>query len=132
MSKYLYSQEFELNVAPKKLFPYLNTASGLGEWFASKVDVNPRKIFHFVWDNESHDAKIVASRKDKYVKFEFLPENSQKSQDNSFLEFKIQRSELTNTTFLTVTDYSEMDDEEELYELWQSLILELRQVLGAK
>lgn len=132
MSKYLYTQEFELNVTPKKLFPYLNTASGLEEWFAAKVSMDNQKLFHFVWDNEDHYAKISAMRKDKYIKFEFLPENEEKRKDLAFFEFKVQESELTNTTFLKVTDYSEMDDEEELYELWQGLILDLRQVLGSK
>lgn len=131
MSKYLYTQEFELTVTPKKLFPYLNTAAGLEEWFASKVSIDNQKRFHFVWDNEDHYAKISAMQKYKHIKFEFLPEQDENEKDLAFFEFKIQESELTNTTFLEVTDYSEMDDEAELYELWQGLILELRQVLGS-
>jgi hypothetical protein len=38
--------------------------------------------------------------------------------------------ELTQTTFLKVTDYSDFDDLEELQDLWDGLVEKLKAVVG--
>ena len=38
--------------------------------------------------------------------------------------------ELTQTTFLKVTDYSDFDDLEELKDLWDGLVEKLKEVVG--
>jgi hypothetical protein len=39
-------------------------------------------------------------------------------------------NELTQTTFLKVTDYSDFDDLDELQDLWEGLIENLKKVVG--
>lgn len=47
MSKKSFQAEFEINASKKMLFPYLNSASGLSQWFADDVTINEDKIFNF-------------------------------------------------------------------------------------
>ena len=129
MEKFKYVAEYEIKAAVKMLYPYISSASGLQEWFADEVNITPDKSFHFIWDGELHKAKVVSKRTNVSIKFQFIDEEEQ---DNpSYVEFKIDFNEMTQTSFLQVTDYSAMDDLEELHELWDQLISELKEILGS-
>lgn len=135
MSKYKFQTEFEINASKKMLFPYLNSASGLSQWYAEDVTINEDKVFNFKWDGEDHKAKIVAQRTNHFVKFEFITENGNASpdqidEDPSYLELKLDMNELTQSVFLTVVDYSESDDFEELQDVWESLVFNLKEIVG--
>lgn len=125
--KYKFVQEFEINASPKRIYGLLNNASELNRWFEEKVILEQGKIFNFIWDDTNHQAKIVSQKLNKYIKFEFLNDNS--DEKPSYMEFRLEKSELTNATYLIVTDYSEMTDEQDLQELWESLVNNLREVL---
>ena len=45
-TKKLFTDDFEIHASIKMLYPYIQTASGLSEWFADDVK-KPRKNFHF-------------------------------------------------------------------------------------
>ncbi|MDN5204901.1 START-like domain-containing protein [Fulvivirgaceae bacterium BMA10] len=130
MGKNKFTTEFEINASKKMLFPYLYTASGLAQWFADDVNVNEDKVFNFIWDGEDHKAKMTAHRTNSYVKFEFLPSRDDEDDDHSFFEFKLDKNELTQSVFLRITDYSDMDDEDELQDMWENLVLTLRETVG--
>ena len=38
--------------------------------------------------------------------------------------------ELTQSVFIKISDYSDFDDEKELYELWKGLVENLKSVVG--
>jgi uncharacterized protein YndB with AHSA1/START domain len=130
MAKLKYSNEYELRASPKMLFPYLSTASGLSQWFANKVNNLPDHQFDFQWDNESHHAQQSSMRLNKSVKFEFT-NTSPNNHDNNYVEFKIEVSDLTGSTFLRITDYSANEDIEELNDLWEGLIDRLKEIVGS-
>jgi uncharacterized protein YndB with AHSA1/START domain len=130
MSKFKYSVEFELKASPKMLFSYLTSPAGLAQWFADDVSIDDSKVFSFIWDNKPNYAKITAQRLNKYVKFEFLPKTGEDNGDISYLEFKLDMNELTQSSFLKITDYSEMDNAEDLRELWAHLLHNLRDAVG--
>lgn len=127
MGKHKFAAEFEIRASPKMLFPYLNSATGLGEWFADQVRIDDYKVFHFVWDGGQHAARLTSQRTNRYVKFDFI---SADDEDNAYIEFKLDQNELTQSTFLRVADYSEMADEEDLKELWENLVEKLREIVG--
>ncbi len=131
MEKYKYVAEFEINASPKMLFPYLSTASGLAEWFADSVSVNGDKVFHISWDGVNHPARMVTKRTNAHVRFQFLKEEEPDEDRASYLDFKVEFNEMTQTTFLKVTDYSEMDNEDDLRDMWQQLIDQLKEIIGA-
>lgn len=129
-TKKLFTQDFEVHASIKMLYPYIQTASGLSEWFADNVNINPEKIFTFVWDHEEHKAVMTAHRANHFVRFEYLPESKEDEKDPSYFELRLEVNELTQTTFIKVVDYSDFDDLEELNDLWDGLIDNLRSVVG--
>ncbi|MVM37168.1 ATPase [Spirosoma sp. HMF3257] len=130
MEKLKFITEYELRASPKMLFPYISTASGLSQWFASKVNTMPEQRFDFQWDNESHIARQVSMRQNKGVRFEFLNTDDNDS-DNNYVDFRVDQSELTQSTFLRITDYSNTTDEEELKDLWDGLMDKLKEIVGS-
>ena len=132
MAKFKYVKEYEINASVKTIYNYLYSPSNLSEWFATDVKVDRDKVFNFVWDEEDHFAKMVVARTNKHIKFEFLDPQREKKENPEFIEFKLFESELTNATFLRVTDYSETDNEDDLTDLWEGLISDLRDVVGGQ
>ncbi|MBX2901618.1 MAG: ATPase [Cyclobacteriaceae bacterium] len=112
------------------LYPYIQTASGLAEWFADDVRISPEKVFTFIWDHEERKATMSAHRINHFVKFQYLPESPEDQDDPSYFELRLELNELTQTTFLRVVDYSDFDDQEELADLWEGLLENLRKVVG--
>ncbi|MEZ4901856.1 MAG: START-like domain-containing protein [Spirosomataceae bacterium] len=130
MLKFKYSNEYELRASPKMLFPYISTASGLSQWFCEKVNNKPDHNFDFVWDKESHIAEQTSMRLNKSVKFEFI-NTSEDNRDNNYVEFKIDVSDLSGATYLRITDYSAITDEDELHDFWEGLINNLKEIVGS-
>jgi uncharacterized protein YndB with AHSA1/START domain len=129
-TKTLYTKDFEVHASIKMLYPYIQTASGLSEWFADDVNISPEKVFTFEWDHEEHKAMMAAHRANHFVRFEYLPESQEDEKDPSYFELRLELNELTQTTFLKVIDYSNFDDLKELDDLWGGLIDNLRSVVG--
>ena len=119
--KNLFTTDFEIHSSVKMLYPYIDSASGLSEWFADDVRISPEKVFTFVWDQEEHKARLTSHRTNHFAKFEYLPETKEDENDPSYFELRLEVNELTQTTFLKVTDYSDFDDQEELQDLWEGL-----------
>jgi hypothetical protein len=100
--KKLFTADFEVHASVKMLYPYIQTAGGLSEWFADNVTISPEKLFTFVWDNESHHARMTGSRINHFCKFEFVPEPGEDKADPSWFELRLEINELTQTTFIRV------------------------------
>ena len=129
--KKLFTTDYEIHASVKMLYPYIQTASGLAEWFADDVTINNNdKSFTFFWDIEEHRAKLVAFRTNHFVRFEFLPENKEDEADPSYFELRLDFNELTQSTYLKIIDYSDFDDLKELHSLWDGLIEMLRKTVG--
>ena len=127
MTKEKFVGEYEMRASKKMLFPFISSASGLSQWFADNVNVNNEdKGFIFIWDGEEKRARVVSSRINHHVKFEFLDGSES---DPNYVEFVLDTNELTNTVFIRVTDYSDMDVEE-AKDLWDSLIHDLKEIVG--
>ena len=127
MGKTHYTAEYEINASQKMLYSYIYTAGGLAQWFADDVNVDEDNIFSFIWEDEPHKAKMTGHRTNSYVRFEFLRNGDD---DPPYFELRLDKSELTQSVFMKITDYSEIDDEEELAELWDGLIENLKETVG--
>jgi len=129
--KKTFTEDYEVHASIKMLYPYIQTASGLAEWFADDVTINNEdKTFTFFWDNEEHRARQAAHRTNHFVRFEFLPETEEDEKDPSYFELRLEFNELTQSVFLKVIDYSDFDDLKELSDLWSGLIDSLRKTVG--
>ena len=131
MSKHKFICEYEIHAAIRMLYPYLSTPKGLEEWFAEKVAVSNQKIYNIYWDNQNHPAKIISQRPNKSIRYQFFNEDgSEDITDLAFLEFKLEHNEFTQTSFIKIIDYSDMDNEDDLYDLWDGLIANLKEKVG--
>jgi uncharacterized protein YndB with AHSA1/START domain len=129
MEKNKFTIEFEINASGKMLYPYLNTAAGLSEWMADEVTQSEDKTFNFVWDKFNYPAKKVSQKINQYVKFEFI--NKAEGKDTSWIEFRLESNELTQTSFLKIIDYSDITDPADQKDLWTNLVSELKKSVGA-
>ena len=131
MSKQKFVGEYQINASRKMLFPYLSTATGLCQWFADDVNINNiDKTLIFIVDGDERIAKIDSIKNNRYVKFRFL-NNDEKPKDNDTLEFRLEINELTQSVFVRVIEYTETDDLEESYQIWDNLLSQLKEIIGA-
>ncbi len=128
MAKQKFIAEFETRASRKMLFPYLNSAGGLAQWFADDVTIDDDKVFHFFYDGEDHPARLATQKLNSHVKFEFIEEDE--DDDPPFMELRLDQNELTESVFIRITDYSEWDDEQEMLEIWEGLVAELNEIVG--
>jgi len=129
--KKLFTADYEIHASTKMLYPYIQTAGGLSEWFADNVTINNSdKSFTFIWDHEEHRAKLTAFRTNHFVRFEFLPESKDDEKDPSYFELRLEFNDLTQSVYIKILDYSDFDDQRELHDLWDGLIESLRKTVG--
>ena len=125
-TKKSFSIEYDFHASPQLLFQYLSTPSGLSEWFADNVNSRGER-FTFIWDDSEENAILL--QKKNYDKVRFQWENDEG--EDYYFEFKIQVDEITKDVSLIITDFSEEDELEESKMLWDNLVSDLKQVLGA-
>ncbi len=131
MDRITFEGEYPVNASRKMLYPYIASASGLSQWFADDVNVNNQdKTLTFIWDGEENIAKIASQRTNNYIKFEFLPRNEEEETDPCWVEIRLEMNELTQSVFVKITDYSDIDDEEEINEIWENNMHTLREIVG--
>ena len=122
--------EYEIKASPRVLYPYISTASGLQQWFAEKVSVKNAETYNFFWDDENHLATLTHIKQNKSIKFEF--NKPEKGDTLSYIELKLEVSELTNATYLKVFDSaSTFKSDEDATELWDYLTDKLKEIVGS-
>ena len=131
MPKQKFIGEYQINASRKMLFPYLSTATGLCQWFADDVNINNiDKTLIFILDCDQRIAVIDSIKNNRYVKFRFLNED-EKPKENDTLEFRLEINELTQSVFVRVEEYTDTDDLEESYQIWENLLSQLKEIIGA-
>ena len=120
--------EYDLHASPQLLFQYLSTPSGLSEWFADNV-YSRGELFTFIWDDSEEEALLLQKKNNEKVRFQWVDDEN--DSDDYFFEFKIMVDEITQDVSLIITDFAEEDELEESKMLWDNLVLDLKQVLGA-
>ena len=131
MSKQKFVGEYPINASRKMLFPYLSTATGLCQWFADDVNINNiDKTMIFIVDGDERIAVIDSIKNNRYVRFRFLKDD-EKPKQNDTLEFRLEINELTQEVFVRVEEYTESDDLDESYQIWDNLLAQLKEIIGA-
>ncbi len=126
--KKIFSIEYDFHASPQLLYQYLSTPSGLSEWFADNVN-SRGESFTFIWDDSEETALLLQKKNNDKVKFQW--QNDEDGYENYYFEFKIQVDEITKDVSLIITDFAEEDEVEESKMLWDNLVSDLKQVLGA-
>jgi uncharacterized protein YndB with AHSA1/START domain len=132
MGKFKFTTEFEFQASPRILFEYISTPVGLSQWFCDKASEGADHHWNLIWDEASHPAQLTHNKPQKMVRFQFNSTDLEEQLDPAYLQFEIEKSELTRVAFLKVTDYSTMQNRQELQELWDNLIGNLKTVIREK
>lgn len=120
--------EYDFQSSPQLLFQYLSTASGLSEWFSDDVNYRGEK-YTFFWGDSEEYARVLSKKINEKIRFQWI--NGEDDEQDYFFEFKIQMDEITKDVSLIITDYADENELEEAKLLWDSLISDLKQVLGS-
>jgi uncharacterized protein YndB with AHSA1/START domain len=126
--KVKYELEFPIHSSPQLLYQYIITPSGLSEWFSDNVN-SRGEYYTFIWDDSEENAKLVSKKTGEKVKFKWLDEDGKDT--DYYFELKIQVDEITNDVSLIVVDFSEENELPENKLLWESLVSDLKHVIGS-
>lgn len=118
--------DFHVKSSPASLYTFLTQPSGLIQWFADHVDTDEGDYI-FTWDGAEERAVIIDKEENSYIKLKM-----EDYEDDEFLEFRIEKSEVSNDTILLVTDFADEDDQDDQRRLWDSQIDALRTCVGGK
>jgi len=119
--------EFLLKTSPRVLEDKLMTPSGLGEWFADKVNANGN-IYDFYWNGSSEKAELKYYKPGSKIQFKWLNDEDV----DSFFELSFKVDTLTNIVALTIIDFAEDDDLEDSKLVWEKNVTDLIRLLGAE
>jgi uncharacterized protein YndB with AHSA1/START domain len=122
--KIKFQLEYIINSSPRILFPYLQEPNELAQWFADDVNYKDG-VYTFIWDDEPHRAKILATKENKSVRFKWLDD------DPYYFDLEIDQDELTNDVALKITDFAKEEDLENRKLIWKNSIVYLQSVIGA-
>ena len=128
MKKNSFELEFLLKTSPKVLENMLSTPSGLSEWFADDVNIKG-DIFTFFWDGSQEEARILTKKLNGKVKFQWL--SDEEDGNDAYFEIRYEVDPMTKAVILKITDFAEPDEIEEVQQLWEQQISDLKRVLGA-
>ena len=120
--------EYDFQSSPQLLFQYLSSPSGLSEWFSDDVNYRGEK-YTFFWGESEEYARVLSKKNNEKIRFQWITEED--DEEDYFFEFKIEMDEITKDVSLIITDFSEENELEEAKLLWDSLVSDLKQVLGS-
>jgi uncharacterized protein YndB with AHSA1/START domain len=119
--------EYVLRTSPKVLDKLLSTPDGLSEWFADDVIVKD-DMYTFHWDGSEEQARLISKKAGEYIKWQWLNEEDDLE---TFFEMKYTIDPMTKVVILTVSDFAEKTEKDEIVRLWESQIGDLKRVIGA-
>ena len=120
--------EYDFQSSPQLLYQYLSTPSGLSEWFSDDVNYRGEK-YTFFWGESEEYARVLSKKINEKIRNQWITEED--DEEDYFFEFKIEMDEITKDVSLIITDFSDEDELEEAKLLWDSLVSDLKQVLGS-
>ena len=125
MGKVKFTCEFVVRSSPGILYSFLSNGSSLAQWFCDTCDIN-KDVYSFGWDGSVENAIRLESRDDEYIKYKW-----EEGEEDEYFDFTISKSEISNDTILTITDFAEEDEIEDQILLWENQIKALSAVIGA-
>ena len=104
---------------------FIGTVGGLEAWMADKITERDG-VYTFVWGkDEERQAQLLGCREGVYIRFHWLDEAPK-----TYFELRINVSELTKAHVLEITEIARNEEEEDLRQMWESQMEELRRVAG--
>jgi uncharacterized protein YndB with AHSA1/START domain len=123
--KVMLKVEFILRASPTIVYQFLTTPACLVRWFCDEVDIE-ENVFNFAWDGNVETATLIEDWEDELLRFEW-----EDGYPNEYLEFAISKSPITDETILTITDFAEPGDVEDVKKIWNNQINQMMKEAGA-
>jgi hypothetical protein len=120
--------EYVLKTSPKVLDKLLITPDGLSEWFAEDVIVKD-EIYTFHWDGSEEQARLIQKKSGEGIKWQWL--HDEEDELDTFFEMRYVIDPVTKAVILSIVDFAEAGEKDQVARLWESQISDLRRVLGA-
>lgn len=126
MSKEKFHIEYVFDkVSKRSLWNHVTSALGLSSWFADEVNIRGNRYI-FRWKKDVQAADMVLCETGKKVRYRWVDEED----PNAYFEFIIHNIELTGSTALEITDFTEPDEKADSIGLWDSQVETLKRTLG--
>lgn len=123
--KELFTIEYGLKKGSKKvLWNFISTPNGLSEWLAERVE-SSGNLFTFHWGKSFDQAEMISFTPLERIRFHWLHDS-----EPYYFEISISDSELTGELALSITDFAEPDEKEDLIQLWGSEVEKLIRRVG--
>ena len=118
--------EYPINGSSRSIvWNFIGTTGGLEAWMVDKI-TERKGVYTFQWGkDETREAELLGCREGVYIRFHWLDEGPK-----THFELRINVSELTKAHVLEVTEISRNENQEDLTQMWESQIEELRRVAG--
>jgi uncharacterized protein YndB with AHSA1/START domain len=120
--------EYVLKTSPKVLDKLLITPDGLSEWFADDVIVKD-EIYTFHWDGSEEQAKLLTKKSGEGIRWQWL--SDEEDELDTFFEMRYTIDPMTKAVILSIVDFAEKNEKDQVVRLWESQITDLRRVIGA-
>lgn len=114
--------ERTFRASPKILFKFLTTPSGLVQWFADHVDKTGDN-YSFFWNGSEETATVASINEDEHLKLQW-------DDEEEYILYRIDKSEVTGETILFITDFAEEDEMDDQIQLWESQLDDLTKCMG--
>ncbi|MCS3062582.1 START-like domain-containing protein [Parabacteroides distasonis] len=75
---------------------------------------------------EAQEATVIDSKPENFIRYRWVDEED----ENAYFEFIIHTIELTGSTALEITDFSEPGEKKDSINLWDSQVEDLKRTLG--
>lgn len=126
MKRKKFSIEYPLKTASVNiLWNSISTPLGLTEWFADGVTVDGNE-YTFSWEQNEQTAFLIHTKPNLSVRFQWEEDKD----SDIYFELTIAVLEVTGELALTITDFAEPADKEDLIMLWNKQIEVLRRKTG--
>lgn len=117
--------EYIFKASPGIVYNFITTPACLVRWYCDEVDIT-NDIYKFYWTGSSETAFMIDDIEEERVRFRW----KNAPNDDEYLEFRMYKSDITNETILEITDFCDEDEKDEVEDLWDSYMTELRKESG--
>jgi uncharacterized protein YndB with AHSA1/START domain len=117
--------EFIFRASPTIIYNFVTTTACLVRWYCDEVDITNEE-YTFYWQGSNETATLIDDIEDERVRFVWEDADD----PEEYLEYRMYKSNVTNETILEITDFCDADEVNEVKDLWQTLMVELKKECG--
>ena len=116
--------------SPNIIWDLISSAHGLERWMADHVD-EADGVFTFTWGEPWTEQDVHTAQLIEYLKYDHIRLKWDEDEDeDTYLEMRIEKSDLTGQWNLLITDFAGREEEEDLRNLWAGNLDRLHRTSG--